>query len=157
MEPVKEQETIDQRYQRLRVVWSVLLTSQFFLFSVVFFTKNDLFKFEFTEPLSGKNPVMILVLALLAVTSFSLSFLMRTKMLKQAEMEQTPDLVQTALIISCALCESISLLGLVLAFALEYQYFFIWFALGILGIILHFPRKKDLERASYKLNNVGRS
>ncbi len=146
----KEQETIEQRYQRLRVVWAVLLTTQFFFLSVLFFTKNELFRFEFSEPLSGQNPVMVIMLAVLAVTSFALSFAIKARMLKQAEAEQNPDLVQTALVISCALCESISLLGFVLAFALGYQYFFLWFALGILGILLHFPKKKHLLRASYK-------
>lgn len=145
-----EGQSIDERYQKLRVVWSVLLTSQFFLLSVVFFSKNELFKFEFTQPLAGNNPVMVLVLAVVGLTSFALSFFMRWRMLKQAEAEQNPDFVQTALIISCALCESISLFGLVLAFALEYQYFFLWFGLGILGIILHFPRKQALLAATYK-------
>jgi hypothetical protein len=152
MEPLKEQELLEYRYQRLRVIWAVLLTSQFIFFSVLFFLKNDLFKFEFTEPLAGKNPAMVMILAVLSLTSFTISFALRSRMVKQAEAEQNPELVQIALIISCALCESISLLGFVLAYGLNYQYFFFWFALGILGIVLHFPRQKYIARASYKHN-----
>jgi hypothetical protein len=48
------------------------------------------------------------------------------------------------------LCEAISLLGVALAFAFSYQYFFLWFALGILGTILHFPKRDNLVAASYK-------
>jgi len=41
-------------------------------------------------------------------------------------------------------------LGIVLAFAFAYQYFFAWFALGIIGILLHYPRRDDIVSASYK-------
>ena len=54
------------------------------------------------------------------------------------------------LIIALALCEASSLIGLTLAFAFDYQYFFIWFALGILGVLLHLPRQNDLLAADYK-------
>jgi hypothetical protein len=59
--------------------------------------------------------------------------------------------VQTAMIIGCALCESISLFGLLLVFLEGYQYFFLWFALAILGFVLHFPRRENLIAASYKI------
>jgi len=79
-----------------------------------------------------------------------LSFVLRKRFINQAINEQKLQLVQTAMIIGCALCESITLFGVVLAFAQNYQYFFLWFALGILGIILHFPRRENLIAASYK-------
>jgi hypothetical protein len=59
-------------------------------------------------------------------------------------------MVQTGLIIAVALCEASSLFGLTLAFAFDYQYFFLWIILGILGIALHFPRRSELHAASYK-------
>jgi hypothetical protein len=37
-----------------------------------------------------------------------------------------------------------------MAFAFSYQYFFLWFALGILGMILHFPKRDNLIAAAYK-------
>jgi len=38
----------------------------------------------------------------------------------------------------------------VLAFAFNYEYFFLWIALGILGMLVHFPRRGDIEAANFK-------
>lgn len=150
MEPVKDQNNVAETHQKLSVVWGALLSSQLLFLLLVFFTKKELFGFDLSQSLAGKNPAMVLVLAGLGLTAFVLSFVLKSRMLKQAEEQQNTAFVQSALVVSCALCESISLLGLVLAFAADYQYFFLWFALGILGIILHFPQKKHLIAASYK-------
>ena len=150
MEPENKPKTVDERYQILLVLWCALLFTQFVFLSMLFFMKNELFRFEFTEPPGGKNPLLILILAAVSLTSFSLSFLLKFRMLRQAESEQDPNLVQTALILSCALCESISLFGFISGLALGYPYFFLWFALGIGGILLHFPKKAALLRATYK-------
>ncbi|MBK9162903.1 MAG: hypothetical protein IPM21_03185 [Acidobacteria bacterium] len=57
--------------------------------------------------------------------------------------------VMTGLIVACAVCESISLMGFVLAIAFGYQYFFFWFIIGIIGIFMHFPRRQHLLEAVY--------
>lgn len=57
---------------------------------------------------------------------------------------------QTGLVLACALSEVCSLLGVVLAFVFDYQYFFLWIGLGVIGILFHFPRKDALHAASYK-------
>jgi hypothetical protein len=54
------------------------------------------------------------------------------------------------MIVGCALCESVSLFGIMLAFVADYQYFFLWFILGIGSMIFHFPRRDNLIAASYK-------
>jgi F0F1-type ATP synthase membrane subunit c/vacuolar-type H+-ATPase subunit K len=88
--------------------------------------------------------------AVLAISNLGMSFVFGRKYINQAIAEQKVELVQTAVIIGCALCEAISLYGVVMAFAFSYQYFFLWFALGILGTILHFPKRDNLIAASYK-------
>jgi F0F1-type ATP synthase membrane subunit c/vacuolar-type H+-ATPase subunit K len=145
-----EPETIEQIQQRLVVLWGALLTSQFVFLLVLYTTKRQLFAFDLSGPLGGTNSIMVSMLAILALTSFSLSFVIGSQLRKKAEDEQNVAIVQTAMIISCALCESISLLGFLLAFLIEYPFFFLWFALGIFGILLHFPQKKYLLRATYK-------
>jgi hypothetical protein len=37
-----------------------------------------------------------------------------------------------------------------LAFVADYQYFFLWFILGIGATIFHFPRRDNLIAAGYK-------
>jgi F0F1-type ATP synthase membrane subunit c/vacuolar-type H+-ATPase subunit K len=150
MRQTKQPGNVEQSYRTLILIWFALLNSQLILLLVLYFAKPEIFRFDFSKPLLGENSVMVIVLAVLAVSTFLLSFVLRKKFFNQAITEQKMELVQTAVIIGCSLCEAISLFGFVLVFILNYQYFFLWFALGILGIILHFPRRDNLIDASYK-------
>ncbi len=141
---------VEQNYKTLAIIWFVLLMSQMVFLVVIFFAKPEVFKFDFTKPFLGENATIVIVFALLAISNLVLSFVMKKRSYEQAIVEQKIAFVQTGLLIACALCEAISLLGFVLAFAFSYQYFFLWFALGILGIILHFPRRENVIAANYK-------
>lgn len=140
----------EQAYRTLAIIWFALLASQFMFLVVVFFSKPEVYKFDFNKPLLGENAMVVILFAVLAIANFVLSFVMKKRAFEQAIAEQKIAYVQTGLILACAFCEAISLLGLVLAFAFSYQYFVAWFALGILGIILHFPRRDAVIAASYK-------
>ncbi len=145
-----QNQNVEGQYRIMAIVWFALLVSQILLLVVIFFAKPEVFKFDFSKPLLGDNGMIILIFALLAISNLTLSFVFRKKYLNQAIAEQKTALEQTAMIVACALCEAVSLFGVVLAFAFSYQYFFLWFALGILGTILHFPRRENLIAASYK-------
>jgi hypothetical protein len=137
-------------YRTLVILWLALLVSQALLLVVIYFAKPEIYKFDFSKPLLGENALMIIVLALVSIFNLVLSFALRKKLLNQATTGQNVAFVATAVIVGCALCEAISLFGVVLVFAFSYQYFFLWFALGILGTILHFPKRENLVAASYK-------
>ena len=142
---------IEETYKTLLMIWFALLVSQGTLLVVVFFAKPEVFRFDFSRPyFFGETPVLLLVFALLAFVNFGLSFFMKKRAFQQAVETRKVAYVQTGLIVALAFCESISLIGIVLAFAFAYQYFFLWIAFGILGIILHFPRRDDVIAASYK-------
>ena len=142
---------IEQQYRTLVIIWAVLLMSQFIFLVLIYIIKPEVFKFDFSKPLISENSMLIIALALISISNFAISFVLKKKYLDQAVAEQKTALVQTAMIIGCALCESISLFGLLLVFIEGYQYFFLWFALAILGFILHFPRRENLIAASYKV------
>lgn len=143
-------QNVEQNYKTLALIWFALLASQIMFLVIIFFAKPEVFRFDFSKPVLGDNAAIILAFAFLAITNFALSFIMKKRSYQQAVEKQQISYVQTGLILACAFCEAISLLGMVLAFAFAYQYFFLWFALGILGIILHFPRRADVVAASYK-------
>jgi hypothetical protein len=143
-------QNVGQSYKTLVIIWFALLVSQILFLVVIFFAKPEVYKFDFSKPLLGENPALIILFTVLAITNFALSFIMKQRSFQQAVEKQEIAYVQTGLILACAFCEAISLLGMVLAFAFSYQYFFAWFALGILGIILHFPRRDNVVSASYK-------
>ncbi|HEX8734332.1 MAG TPA: hypothetical protein VF721_03350 [Pyrinomonadaceae bacterium] len=141
--------SVEQVYKTLVVIWFALLVSQALLLVVVYFAKPEAFKFDFSKPLLGENSLIIIVFAALAISNLLLSFVLSRKFLNQSVEHQNMLLVQTAMIVGCALCEAVSLFGIVLVFAFSYQYFFLWFALGILGTILHFPKRDNLVAAGY--------
>jgi hypothetical protein len=145
---------IEQAYQTLVIIWAALFMSQILFLVLIYFVKPEVFRFDFSKPLLGQNTILVIVLALLAVSNFGLSFIFKRKYLDKAISEQMAGPVQTAMILGCALCESISLFGLLLVFLEGYQYFFLFFALAILGFILHFPRRENLIAASYKRENT---
>lgn len=140
----------DQLYRSMTIVWLVLLFSQVALFGFAYSFAGPEMAANAADGLLGKNPPIIIGAVFLAFTNLALSFFMRRRSLEQAVAEQNFKHLQTGLIVACALCESISLIGMVLAFAFAYPYFYLWFALGILGIFLHFPRRKHLLDATAK-------
>jgi hypothetical protein len=145
-----EKPNLVAQYQTLVILWAALLMSQILFLVMLFVLKWELFSFDLSQPITGQSASMILGFAVAAITCFLFSFAFKKRFFERAVEQQNPALVQTGLIIACALCEASSLLGLALAFAFDYQYFFLWFALGILGILLHFPRQDSLLAAGYK-------
>jgi hypothetical protein len=143
-------QNVEQSYKTLVIIWLALLASQVIFLVVIFFAKPEVFRFDLTKPALGENFVVTAAFAGLAIMNFGLSFVMKKRSYSQAAEKQQIAYVQTGLILACALCEAISLLGMVLAFVFSYQYFFLWFALGIFGILLHFPRRESVLAASYK-------
>ena len=138
------------QYQTMMVLWAALLMSQFLFVLLIFITRPKLFTFPPAGPLLGENALIVLVLGLAAVTSVAVSFFLRKQNVERGIATQNVGLIQSGLITGCVLCEVSSLLGVVLAFAFNYQYFFLWIALGIFGMLLHFPRRGDIEAANFK-------
>lgn len=148
--PPTENPNVEQQYRAMTVIWFALLVSQLMFLFILFFIKPEVYRFDFSAPPLGESSAIIIVFAFLAVAVVALSFVLKRNFLNRAIAAQNAGLVQSALIVACALCEAASLLGFVLAVAFAYQYFFVWFIAGILGIILHFPQRADLISASYK-------
>ena len=142
---------VQVKYETLVVVWLALLMSQVMFFVLVWFIKPALFVHETPPPFLGNMPLVILVFAASAIAFLLLSFVLSRQHMQRAERDQDAGCVQTGLVLGCALSEIPSLLGLVLAFAFDYPYFYLWIALGTLGMLLHFPRKGNLDAATYKL------
>jgi len=137
-------------YQTLLVMWAALLISQFLFLFLIFMVKRELYNFDFSKPLGGKEPMVTVALALVAVSFFAASFIFRKKYVRQAIEQQKAELVQTGLITGIAFSEVSTLLGVFSAFSFDYTYFFLFIGLGIVGILLHFPKPDDLMAASFK-------
>jgi hypothetical protein len=141
---------LNKAYQTLLIIWTALLFSQFLFLIMIYFVKPGVYSFDFSQPIGGKDPIFVIALAAAAVFNFFLSFKMRRKLLREAVEKQSVHSVQTAMIMGCALGEGISLFGLLLVFVQDYQYFFLFFALGILTTLFSFPRRDDVMTAGFK-------
>ena len=139
---------VDARFRTMMILWLVLLMSQVMFFGVVFVIRPEILKPPI-QPMLGENPLLVLLFGILAFMNIAVSFFLRKRAQEQAILERKMNHVSTGLIIACAVCESISLMGFVLAIAFGYQYFFFWFIIGIIGIFMHFPRRQHLLEAIY--------
>lgn len=146
----KNETTDTPVYNTLLIIWFALLNSQFLFLIVVYFAKPLLFKFDFNKPFLIDPIPIIVIFIVVALINVAVSFALKKKFTTQAFSDKNPHFFTTALIVGCALCEVASAMGLMLAIAFDYQYFFLWIALGILGTILHFPNKTNFQAAVYE-------
>jgi len=140
----------EQLYRTNLVVWSAFLISQSVFFMILYIAKPELFRFDFTKPVFGQNLIVVVIFGFIAIMNLFVGLFIRMQTVQTAIDEQKPEMVQTALILGLAFCESVSIMGLVLAFAFDYQYFFLWFILGIIGMFLHYPKRQNYHDASFK-------
>ena len=138
------------QYQTLLILWFAFVASQFFFLILIYFTKPALFHLDVTKPLLGSSPILVGVIAAASLFCLYGSITLGKKYLNQSVEKQSFLLLQTGLIISYALCEAVFLYGVFLAFAIDYQYFFVFLGVGILGTLLNFPRRRDIESANFK-------
>ncbi|MBX3244864.1 MAG: hypothetical protein KF685_10445 [Acidobacteria bacterium] len=147
----KESAEIDQKYRSMATIWFILLMTQFMVLgAAVYIGRQTIAAVEAAGTDQQENYLIVMMFAVASLSSFAMSFFLRKKMQEQAEQLQKISYVQTGLIVACALCESISLFGFILAVVFGYKYFFVWFVVGIVGIFLHFPRRQHLINASYR-------
>ena len=139
---------IDQLFRTLMVVWLVMLFSQFALFWVAYALISEKAVENAAYGFLGNNPLVIIGAIVLAVSNLMLSFVIRARGNAQAVAEQNVRHHQTGFIVACALCETVSLIGIVLVAIFAYPFFYYWFALGIAGIFIHFPRRQQLIDAT---------
>lgn len=137
---------LDKRYQTLVVLWFALLMSigMYFLLSV------------FVSPAVANEPRnpprLLLIVSLTALGTFLVivSFAVKQKLFERAVERQDVGLVQKGLVIACAMCEVSALLGLLEHFVIGNREYYLLFLLAAAGTAFHFPRRSQLEAASYK-------
>ena len=143
---------ITVEYNTLVILWFAMLSSQVIFLVLVYFIKPHLFAFDESRSVFDEMPLVTVAFAGIAIVFFILSFLLSRQHIQRAIRDGDTGCVQTGLVLGCALSEISSILGLILAFLLDHPYFYLWIALGTLGILMHFPRKGNLDAARYKLN-----
>jgi F0F1-type ATP synthase membrane subunit c/vacuolar-type H+-ATPase subunit K len=144
---------IKVEYQTLLVTWLALLMSQIVFLVVAYVIKPELWSSRYLSAtfseLAGPKPLIIIVFAASALVFFLLSQAIARQHMRRAVRDRDATCLQTGLVIGCALSEISSILGLMLAIFWQYPYFYLWIALGTLGILMNFPRRSNLTAAAF--------
>ena len=135
---------IDARYRTLLVLWLALLMNVGVLFVVTTLAGSS------PSAEVGANQLLNFVFGGVGAFAAIISFAVRSKLLQRSVEKQDVGLVQSALIVGCALCEVPALLGLIQRFTVPGNDYFVLFLISALAMALHFPRRANLVAASYK-------
>ena len=132
--------SIDQRHRTLLILWLGMLMSL-----VMYLV------FIYLAPVApAPNQKLTLVLNTAGLVPVAASFLIKQILLGKAVAAQQVRQVHSAYIISFALCEVSALLGLFDYRVTGSKYFYVGFAIGGIGLLLHFPRRQHLLDASQR-------
>lgn len=132
---------IDAQYRTLLILWIGFLPTIVLYFLVTLIQ---------AAALTLENRLMTIIFSGVAVFLVIVSFAVRKALLTQAAQKQQPSSVTTAFIIGVALCEAAGLLGLLDYFVAHDRYYLLLLALALVGMLLHFPRRRDVEAAYFK-------
>lgn len=129
---------IEERYRTLIVLWFAMCMSLAGYLAFIHFLP--------VQP--AANPKLTLALNTLGLIPVTASFLLKQLLLAKAVEKQEIPQVHAAYVLSFALCEVPALLALIDNRMTGSSYYYIGFAIGALGLLLHFPRKQHLLDAS---------
>ncbi|HLM57488.1 MAG TPA: hypothetical protein VK422_15340 [Pyrinomonadaceae bacterium] len=133
----------EARLRTMRILWAVFLMNVGLLALVTRFGAPDEREVEGVPPL-------LYALAAAALSAVVASFVLKASFYRRAAELREPARVQTGFIVALALCESAALMGMVGVFVTLCDYSYALFALGALGMVLHFPRREQVFAPYYK-------
>ena len=136
-------------FQSLAVIWIAIFWSQALFLVLIYVIRPELFNFDLSRPAAVEDPLLPALFGVLSVVLFVTSLAMKRRFVNRAVDLQNPALLQTALVVGCAMCEAVSLFGVVLAVGHNSPYFFIWIAAGMAGMLFHFPSRTNLKNATF--------
>ena len=137
---------LDVQLRTLRILWGSFLVCVGLFVLVTRLTRTA----DLPAKVSGGIDPLLYVLAIAALVLVAVSFVVRGFFYGRAAQHQQPMLVQGGFILAMALCEAGVLMGLVGVFVTRNDAAYLLFALGALGMLLHFPRREQVEAAYQK-------
>ena len=142
--------TIDVRHRTMLTLWFAQMISVVMFLLLTQFVANSS-----EQPGPAANNLLSFALAAVAMFLAVISFVVRSKLLQRSVERQDPSLVQSAMVVGCALCEVPALLGVLERFILPGRDYLVLLAISFVGMALHFPRRGNLLAASYKDPSFG--
>ena len=129
----------EARHRIILMVWFSLLMS-----ISIFFVMTIMIPGNPSEP----NATLSFAFIGLAFMSVAGSVLIKQRIVQRAIEKRDAAMLQTGYILGFALCESAAIWGLVDHFVTGSRFYYFSFALGLLGMLLHFPKKDHVRAAT---------
>ncbi|HKP37332.1 MAG TPA: hypothetical protein VJT71_10770 [Pyrinomonadaceae bacterium] len=141
MTPIDQNPKVEGAHRSLLIIWAgiFLAVAGFLLMTILVPSKAQ-----------RDDNVLPIVLIGVGFANVVLSFILKKSFLAKSVAQQDLKLVQQAYIVALALCETACLLGLLIHFITGSIYYYAAFAIGVMGILLHVPRKQHLLDATFK-------
>jgi len=143
METISPQEMesrVAARYMTFLILWFAVLMSVTIFFVIAWIASGQ----------GTPNPVMSYVLLAAGFSTVAVSFVLKQQLVRKAIEKTDVAALQSAQVIAMALCESAVLFGMLDRFVTASQTSWFLFAIGALGILLHFPKKDHIRAVSCK-------
>lgn len=137
--PAHIEAKVEARHRLLLIIWFALLTSM-----TVFAGLPVVITSQSTEP----NTTLSFAFMGAAFMLVILSVLIKQRVVQRAIEKRDAAMVQTGYVLGFALCESAAIWGLVDHIVTGSKYYFLSFLLGLLGMLLHFPKKEHVRAAT---------
>jgi hypothetical protein len=140
--PQEIEPKVAARFRLFFIMWGAILVSVglFTTFGVVSGSKGT------------PNPTLSYALAGIGVTMVAVSFLVKQNLVQKAIDKHDIEALQSAHIVTLALCESATLLGIVNHFTTGSRLSWFLFAISVVGILMNFPSKDQIRAVMYKSN-----
>jgi magnesium-transporting ATPase (P-type) len=136
------QTNIEARVTTMRVIWFALILSVGIYYMITLFVGRS--------PDLAPNQTLSLALAVAAVSTTAVSFLIKGKLIGKAVEQRNIAMVQQAYVTTWAITEVAALLGVLDFFSTSDRYYHLFFVLAALGLVFHTPRREHVETASFK-------
>lgn len=130
---------VEARHRTLLFLWfGILMSMSLFLGLTLYVPSNN------PEP----NTTLSFALIGAAFMVVILSVLIKLRIVQRAIDKRDGAMLQTGYVVSFALCEAAALLGVIDHFVTGSSYYYFSFALGLLGMLVHFPKKDHVRAAT---------
>ena len=138
--PQQVEARVEARHKVFLILWFALFVSVMLFLVLVLVTGSN----------GTPNPTLSYALLGVGATTVLVSFLLKNQLVQKAINNNDIAALQSAHIVSLALCESAGLLGVFDRFVTASQTSWLLFAIAAIGILLHFPKKDQIRAVSYK-------
>jgi hypothetical protein len=136
-----------REHKNLLLIWFALILANGMYALLIYLAVNGVWPIDPTRPIlpSAKGEFwLVAIAAFLSAHGLIYSFVYR-HLLQRVE-RPSIETVRSAYIKSWSSATTVSLWGLLVAYTIQYQYFFVFLILGLVAVLLHYPVRRDVER-----------